>query len=347
MTTRCRRAWALGVAVAAALTAAPAGAQAARLDDGATRLTFAGATFGALRDARVEIATLTPATAGRLRATFPVTGGNLNPVSGRGFVSHRGTLVFRVRGTRRLAALSQLRVTVRDGGALTARVGGDRLTVARLRGAPRADHDADFARVGVGRLVLTPAAAAALNRALGVGVFAGGLRLGRLDVEAHLAELVLAGGYTALTPDAGTVAALTAAGLTLEPLRGTDTGSAGEVILPVVSGLVERASLVGRIRHAGGLVIRDGDTRVALANFNADVSRGAVLTALTAAGRLPVADLALPDAGAALAGRRLTVAGVGLTLTTVAAEALNEAFGTEAFAAGLPLGTAVIRARVA
>ena len=44
-------------------------------------------------------------------------------------------------------------------------------------------------------------------------------------------------------------------------------------------------------------------------------------------------------------GRNLTVSGVVARLTATAAQALNQAFGTNAFSEGLVLGTATVNGR--
>lgn len=340
----CRgRAGVLAAALAAVVAAGAAPvAEAARLDDGRSKIRFDARTFGALADAGIVVATGAPARAGRLRAAFPITGGDADPVSGRGFYSHRGTLAF-TDGGKRIVELQQLRVSVGHVSTVTARLGDTRITIAHLRGTPRVAHDSDRVRLRGLRLRLTSTAASALNEALRTDVFAPGARLGRLDTRAHLSQLVLTAGYTALTADPATVRALEADGVTLSPLRGTRVGRRGDVILPLVSGLVERTTLVGRIRHAGGLVFRKGDREVAIANFDIDVTRAPSLTALTAAGRLTMADVVLPDAPPDVDGDRMTVDGVGLTLTADAARALNRALGTTVFAPGVSLGTAVIR----
>ena len=80
--------------------------------------------------------------------------------------------------------------------------------------------------------------------------------------------------------------------------------------------------------------------------FNLDVARQSVLTSLTAAGRLTVADLTLPTGPPSVTDTLLTVEGIRVTLTADAAVVLNDAFSTTAFTAGMPLGTAITRADI-
>ncbi|NJM36514.1 MAG: hypothetical protein HC845_00780 [Akkermansiaceae bacterium] len=96
-------------------------------------------------------------------------------------------------------------------------------------------------------------------------------------------------------------------------------------------------------------------TTVELRNFIIDTTGATpVLTGLVVAnentvGRLPLFDLVLPE-GITLplqpkgSMKSLTLSGVSLKLTAGAAEALNGAFNVTAFAEGLPIGTAKVRA---
>ena len=62
---------------------------------------------------------------------------------------------------------------------------------------------------------------------------------------------------------------------------------------------------------------------------------------------MSILDLDLSDAEISKSGRRLTIAGVKATLTKTAADALNAAFGTQAFTEGLEIGTATVSGRAA
>jgi hypothetical protein len=58
-----------------------------------------------------------------------------------------------------------------------------------------------------------------------------------------------------------------------------------------------------------------------------------------------ILNLDLSQLDAQVRGRRITLAGVRATLTAAAAQALNAAFSTNAFAEGLLIGTATVAAR--
>src|SRR3954451_20663980 len=109
------RAAMLAVAAAGALAVAPA-AQAASLDEGAAKLSFNSRTLGAVKGAGVLVATILPAQSSDLAATFPVTGGDINPASGHVFISHRGVLAFATGRGRRIVQMEQLRVSIGHSG---------------------------------------------------------------------------------------------------------------------------------------------------------------------------------------------------------------------------------------
>src|SRR5690349_8017943 len=106
----------------ATLLAAPA-AHAARVDDGAATLRFDPDTLSVIKGANLLVATILPAEASKRAATFPVTGGDLNPATGRGFVSHRGVLAIATANARRIVQFQQLRVNTGRTSTLSARVG--------------------------------------------------------------------------------------------------------------------------------------------------------------------------------------------------------------------------------
>lgn len=124
----------------------------------------------------------------------------------------------------------------------------------------------------------------------------------------------------------------------------------GVASFPVSGGAIDLQSAKGEIAHSGGLSLSKGGTTVTLQSFTIDTVAGSpVLTGLvsvngTLVGRLPLFDLSLPS-GLTLplkpvAGVRLNLFSVGVSLSDAAAGALNSIFKTSAFAGGLKIGTA-------
>ena len=158
------------------------------------------------------------------------------------------------------------------------------------------------------------------------------------------ATLKLKGGATTLTLDKGAADALASLGIAAAPLAPA-TADGADLRFPLTTGRVKAKTLAGKIRHVGGLSFSRDTTRVELRNFIIDTKQG-VLTARAGNARLAILDLDLSAVEVSKKGKRLTVSGVKATLTKGAADALNGAFGTDAFKEGLVIGTAVVKTRV-
>ena len=135
-------------------------------------------------------------------------------------------------------------------------------------------------------------------------------------------------------------------------------GSVGEGSLrsgiasfPVTGGALDLGTAKGEINHAGGLFLAAGSTRVELISFNIDTTGASpVLTGLVIVngdvlGRVPLFKLTLPAVTLPLreqAFNTFFLPGVGVTLTSEAAGALNAIFGVTAFAADFNIGNASV-----
>jgi hypothetical protein len=139
-------------------------------------------------------------------------------------------------------------------------------------------------------------------------------------------------------------------------LRQTDLGVVA--VFPIPTGELDSAGPVLEFFHSGGLTLTAGETRVALTSFIIENLGGLLqLTGVvkandTIVGRIALFDIELtrapevtgdPIDGAGI----LRIRGANLTLTELAADALNGAFGLDgAFTAGFPIGTALVYARI-
>lgn len=338
-----RRAGVLAGAGAALLAAAPA-AQAARADlaGGDTTVRLDRGTAGALAAAGVSVAPVRPASARGTRVSFPISGGAINPATLAGTINHRGGLRFRANG--RSVRLTAFRIR---GGRLSALAGGDRIAILRLdTDDARIRRTATTTRVSRVGLDLTRGAARALNAALHTHLFARGIRLGRATVDAELAELAIAGGDTSLAVDPGTLAALTSLGITPGLVEPASANPDGSFAFPITRGRVDAETLVGTIRHSGGISLTQGATRVELTRFWIEIDESPQLTALVGGARVPILDLDVSALTREVDGLEVTLGGVRGTLTAEAAGALNGAFATTAFTEGLLLGVATVRAEL-
>ncbi len=158
-------------------------------------------------------------------------------------------------------------------------------------------------------------------------------------------ELTLSSGVTLLELDAGTAAYLGESGVVLTTLGAAESSEDAEGVptfsFPITFGSLEAETLGGFVVHRGGLELTAGDTSVRARNFVIDTEE-AQLTARVSGirGRVPLLDLDLSAAAPLIAREFVLIDRVGATLTEEAAGALNEAFGVDLFAAGLPIGTA-------
>jgi len=156
------------------------------------------------------------------------------------------------------------------------------------------------------------------------------------------------GGQTLLRLDGGTAAALTGAGVSVRA-TGSALGPASSPVFtfPITGGEVNKNRLSGRIVHTGGLAFKAGGTRVVVKNFVINLNSGRLTAEVAGAGvRIPL--LKIGDVGGVnSAPGILVLRGVETTLTPTAAAALNDAFNTDLFAGGLPIGKATVIARTA
>jgi hypothetical protein len=340
LTTAAAAAIALPLALAAP-AAAQGSSSAVSVTGGQTMLQLDRGTAAALRRAHVSVSLVRPARVGASGLTFPVTGGSVNPASLAGSVSHRGGITFRAGGKR----LTLRNFTYRIGGrsTLSAQVGSSRVTILSLNTSrARVTRAGLNTRASGVRVSLTQAAATALNRTFGVRTFRRGLRLGTVRTELRYGQIAFRGGETRLALDPGAGQALASLGISAAPIDPA-SAKAGGLAFPITGGKVNARTLAGEITHSGGLALTRDATRVELRDFTIGIDGSPALSALVGGQRVEILSLDVSDITTRVNGRNVTVSGVVARLTAAAAQALNDAFGTTAFAEGLTLGTAQVR----
>jgi hypothetical protein len=161
----------------------------------------------------------------------------------------------------------------------------------------------------------------------------------------------LRGETTAVTTAPGVASALLQHGIVpqatwpgSERVLSGKTGPAVRFAFPVTGGVVTLSPLGGNIYHAGGIMFRNtrnGKT-IEVSRLTIDLTRGNLTGIVNGnpAARVPLFTLGLSHAKLAVGKHLVTARGIVLTLTSVAAKALNAALGTRLFSAGLELGTA-------
>lgn len=149
---------------------------------------------------------------------------------------------------------------------------------------------------------------------------------------------------TSLQLDPGAAAALQSLGVTAAPIAPAYANDDG-LNFPITNGLGS-ILFTRTIKHAGGISLTAGSTRVELTRFWINVDRQPDLTALVGGQRVSILDLELSQARLGFRGGRVTLGPVAARLTQTAADALNGAFGVTAFSKGLLLGQATVRLRL-
>ena len=105
-----------------------------------------------------------------------------------------------------------------------------------------------------------------------------GLVLGNVSVHAVPAQFIIQTGSTTLALDPGTAQALTSLGVSVAPLAPASPGASG-IAFPITGGVVAAKTLVGQIRHSGGLELSRRSTKVDLRAFHINVNGMPDLTA--------------------------------------------------------------------
>jgi hypothetical protein len=166
-----------------------------------------------------------------------------------------------------------------------------------------------------------------------------------------VAGVSLRSGTTAVTTAPGVASALLQNGIAPKAVwPGSErvlygkNGPAVRFAFPVTGGQVTVSPLGGNIYHDGGIVFRNtrnGKT-IEVSQFTIDLTHGDLTGIVNGnpAARVPLFWLGLAHAKLAVGRHLVKARGITLTLTWVAAKALDAALGTRLFSAGLELGTA-------
>jgi hypothetical protein len=147
-----------------------------------------------------------------------------------------------------------------------------------------------------------------------------------------------ADGQTMLRLDTGTARALTGAGIRVSLIRPARAGASG-LTFPVTGGEADPQTLAGTVNHSGGFAFRAGDTTVRLRSLRYRIGARSSLSARIGSARVTILRLDTRRARITRAGQTTSVRNVSATLTAAAARALNAAFATDLFRAGLRIGT--------
>lgn len=301
---------------------------------GTTRLSFAKPFAALLKANGVKLKATGGATFKAGVATFPVSGGKLEPVSVVGTVEHEGALVFQAGG-HSLPLKGLILKTTQARSPLSAKFGGGQLKIAT--GATLTSKRSGFGvATKVTQIRLSAKVAERLNKKLGLGVFKEAQLLGSSITDAQPETVTVKEGERAeltLAPEfAAKLSSLFVAVNPIFPaehlgapftLRVTD----GQIAPDASSGTLETAGALELIQQDGGQAFfRELAPELGLASTRSEYQ---FIPSPTSPGPTNTGPLLGLSAGTMMSepkARTISLSGAPLPLTDATAQALNEAF---------------------
>jgi hypothetical protein len=341
------------IALASLACASSASARFDPVAGGSTKLTFAK-SFSALMKANgVRVKATAGATYKAGVATFPVSGGKLEPADVVGSVEHEGVLVFSAGG-HSLPLKSLVLKTTRKSSPLSAKFGGGQLKLS-VSSKLTSTRSGFGVASKVTQIKLSSKAAVRLDKKLGLpGVFSEGQLLGSSTTVAQPETVtVKEGGRAELTLAPEFAAKLSSLFVAVNPvfpaehlgtpftLRVTD----GQIAPDASSGTLETAGSLELIQQDGGQAFfRELAPELGLASTRSEYQ---FIPSPTAPGSTVTGPLLGLGAGTVLSepkARTIGMAGAPLPLSAATAQALNETFAkpqgkADVFQSGEILGT--------
>jgi hypothetical protein len=341
------------VVISVLVTAQAASARYDPIGAGSTKLTLAKPFAALLQANGVGLSATGGATFKAGVATFPISGGKLEPVAVVGSVEHEGALVFRV-GRRSLPLKSLTLKTTQAHSPLTAKFGGGQLKIAAS--ATLSSRRSGFGVASkVTQIKLSAKAAERLDKKLDLrGVFKEGQLLGSSLTDAQPASVaIMAGGSAELTLEPEFAAKLASLFVAVNPILPAEHLGT-PFTLPITGGQIATDASSGTLETSGGLeAIQQDGGQLTLANLWPDLGGAAISLELDALPSPPLAGRTERGSGLGyIAGltdaepnaRTITVTGATATLAPATAQVMNEAFASPqgkagVFNAGEALGT--------
>jgi hypothetical protein len=127
-------------------------------------------------------------------------------------------------------------------------------------------------------------------------------------------------------------------------LNGVD----GTIQFPVTNAAIDYGTLKAELDHSGGLALQTEAWEVIFSGLSIDTTgtspivTGLAISGGNLAGRVPLFDLNLNNMVLVNANKSLSILNVGMSLTQIAADFLNNWFSTSAFTKGMPVGIVTI-----
>jgi hypothetical protein len=329
-----------------------AGAAYDPIGGGTTRLFFKSSFLTLMRKEGIKLSATAPAKLKGNVLTLPVEGGKEDPTTGKGEVTHEGSLVFSA-GKRRVP-LREIELKAKKT-PLFAKVGGSQLKLATT--TKLASQREGFGQgFRAQTLFLTQKVATRLNKKLRVRagtLFAEGMSLGSLKSATTPQRVaILAQGQATITPDPAFLAKLKALFVSLNPISPAELQPGPILKFPIaVGGQIAPDASAGTLRLGGAIeLLQLGAGQVFHKEYWLDLGAKSTSAEVDVEptpafpgklGRIGVFDIGAGSVSSDPTSRAINVSGAPLTLEAQTAQTFNEAFagGKAIFGAGEALGT--------
>jgi hypothetical protein len=322
------------------------------LASGTTKLSLDKSLLSLLKDNGAKISAVAPAKLKAGVLTFPVSGGEFDPVSAKGTVEHEGALRFSSKaGSIPLKSL-QLKTT-QKGSPFSAKVGGGQLKIAKAKSLA-ISREGFGEKVKVQKLALSQKLVTRLAKKLKLkGILKAGQPLGSTITKANPETINVEGkGRASLTLDPAFTAKLDSLFVAVNPIFPAEHPGpftlqifGGTISLDASQGTIETLGALELIQLGGGQVFwKEPWLELGAKSFS---SEGEVLPAPPYAGkqgRIGVAGMGVGSVSSDPRARTVSVQGAPLTLSAQMAQSFEEVFAkplgkSGVFAAGEAVGS--------
>lgn len=317
------------------------------LGSGTTKLSFDKAFLELMKVHGVTVAATAPATHKGKAIVFPVSGGAMDPIDGKGEIDQKGNLVFK-RGNLSLPFKGLMLKTKRA--PLHAKVGGNQLKIAT--GARIATVRDGFGTVFTAKdLKLAEKVAVRLNKKLHLGdAFNAGQVIGSLRSATQPQTVtILPSGRATLTLAPEMLAKLNSLFVSLNPVSPAELAPGPLFTFPITTeGAISPDASLGTLRTGGAIeLLQLGAGQIFWQELRFWLDAKAVVAEVNTQPSPPYAgkqqqvgildlDMSTATVSSEAKGRKITVAGASLRLQAQSADSFNQAFAErkEAFKAG-------------
>lgn len=322
-----------------------ASAAADPVGSGSTTVTLNSGFLKSLKKRGVKVTKIAPAKLKGKKATFPVTGGELDPTTFAGTITHGGGLKF--KAGKKTAPVKGLVIDTTKK-ALFAKVAGKQVKLAALAGVTPTRAGFGVA-LTVNKLKLSNTAAKRLNKKLGFvkgkKPFKGNRNMGAAAAEEQpLTVTVLPSGNVAFNVDTGLLGKLSKVDVKIKTIDPTQVKGLGKFEFPITGGTISPSGTTGTVQSAGGVELEQKlqtgpseylETKITLSGFYVDLAAKTITVEVSAVsnasqelnlgnlGRSSIADLTVPGVVSDSVNRTVTLQGASAKLQPISAKVLN------------------------